>query len=114
MVVTIEGGTGREAADLLVLPSRREGFPYVLLEALHHRLPVVATRVPGAVDVLPQPWLVPIEDAAALAAAVSRALSDPERLQADFEAVWVRTREQLSLANKVESTEAEYRKVLHG
>ena len=49
---------------------------------------------------------------AALAAAVSRALSDPARLQADFEAVWVRTREQLSLATMVESTEAVYRKVL--
>jgi glycosyltransferase involved in cell wall biosynthesis len=103
-----------EAADLLVLPSRREGFPYVLLEALHHRLPVVATRVPGAVDVLPQPWLVPIEDAAALAAAVNRALSDPARLQTDFAAVWVRAREELNLATMVQRTEAVYRKVLHG
>ncbi len=95
-----------EAADLLVLPSRREGFPYVLLEALHHRLPVVATRVPGAVDVLPQPWLVPIEDAAAL--------SDPARLQTDFNAVWDRAHEELSLATMVQRTEAVYRKVLHG
>jgi glycosyltransferase involved in cell wall biosynthesis len=103
-----------EAADLLVLPSRREGFPYVLLEALHHRLPVIATRVPGAVDVLPQAWLVAVEDAAALAGAVSRALSDPSRLQADFEALWDRAREELSLANMVQRTEAVYRKVLHG
>ena len=103
-----------EAADLLVLPSRREGFPYVLLEALHHRLPVVATRVPGAVDVLPQPWLVPIGDTAALAAAVSRALSDPARLQTDFNTVWDRAGEELSLASMVQRTEAVYRKVLHG
>jgi glycosyltransferase involved in cell wall biosynthesis len=103
-----------EAADLLVLPSRREGFPYVLLEALHHRLPVIATRVPGAVDVLPQAWLVAVEDAAALAGAVSRALSDPSRLQADFEALWGRAREELSLVNMVQRTEAVYRKVLHG
>jgi glycosyltransferase involved in cell wall biosynthesis len=103
-----------EAADLLVLSSRREGFPYVLLEALHRCLPVIATEVPGAVDVLPQPWLVPIEDAAALAAAVSRALSDPARLQADFAALWHRAREDLSLATMVQGTEALYRKVLHG
>jgi glycosyltransferase involved in cell wall biosynthesis len=103
-----------EAADLLVLPSRREGFPYVLLEALHHRLPVIATRVPGAVDVLPQAWLVAVEDAAALAGAVSRALSDPSRLQADFEPLWGRAREELSLATMVQRTEAVYRKVLHG
>jgi glycosyltransferase involved in cell wall biosynthesis len=103
-----------EGADLLVLPSRREGFPYVLLEALHHGLPVIATRVPGAVDVLPQPWLVPIEDTVALAAAVTRALTDPLRLQADFAAVWERAREELSLATMVQRTEAVYRKVLHG
>jgi glycosyltransferase involved in cell wall biosynthesis len=103
-----------EAADLLVLPSRREGFPYVLLEALHHRLPVIATRVPGAVDVLPQAWLVAVEDAAALAGAVSRVLSDPSRLQADFAPLWDRTREELSLATMVQRTEAVYRKVLHG
>jgi glycosyltransferase involved in cell wall biosynthesis len=103
-----------EAADLLVLPSRREGFPYVLLEALQRRLPVIATEVPGAVDVLPQPWLVPVEDAAALAAAISGALSAPARLQADFEALWHRAREDLGLATMVQRTEAVYRKVLHG
>jgi glycosyltransferase involved in cell wall biosynthesis len=103
-----------QAADLLVLPSRREGFPYVLLEALHHRLPVVATRVPGAVDVLPQAWLVPVENAAALVAAVNRARSDPGRLLADFATVWQRAQEELSLATMVQRTEAVYRRVLHG
>jgi len=103
-----------EAADLLVLPSRREGFPYVLLEALHHRLPVIATRVPGALDVVPQPWLVAVEDAAALAAAINRALSDASCLQADFQPLWQQAREELSLATMVRRTEALYQKVLHG
>jgi glycosyltransferase involved in cell wall biosynthesis len=38
------------AMDLLVLPTYREGFPNVPLEAAAMALPVVATRVPGCVD----------------------------------------------------------------
>ena len=38
------------ASDILVLPSYREGFPNVLLEAASMRVPVVATRVTGCTD----------------------------------------------------------------
>jgi glycosyltransferase involved in cell wall biosynthesis len=103
-----------EAADLLVLPSRREGFPYVLIEALHHRRPVVATRVAGAVDVLPAHWLAPVEDARALHALLARALDAPDELRRDFEPVWQYAQRELSLPAMVEHTEAFYRKVLRG
>ncbi|HEX3159225.1 MAG TPA: glycosyltransferase family 4 protein, partial [Gemmatimonadaceae bacterium] len=38
------------AMDLVALPTYREGFPNVPLEAAAMALPVVATRVPGCVD----------------------------------------------------------------
>lgn len=38
------------AMDVAVLPSYREGFPNVPLEAAAMELPVVATRIPGCVD----------------------------------------------------------------
>jgi glycosyltransferase involved in cell wall biosynthesis len=39
-------------ADCVVLPSYREGVPRTLLEAAAMALPIVATRVPGCVDVV--------------------------------------------------------------
>jgi glycosyltransferase involved in cell wall biosynthesis len=38
------------AMDIVVLPTYREGFPNVPLEAAAMGLPVVATRVPGCID----------------------------------------------------------------
>ncbi|BDG03435.1 glycosyltransferase family 4 protein [Anaeromyxobacter oryzae] len=38
------------AMDVVVLPSYREGLPFVPLEAAAMELPVVATRIPGCVD----------------------------------------------------------------
>lgn len=38
--------------DWLVLPSRWEGLPYIVLEAMAARRPVVATRVDGATELL--------------------------------------------------------------
>jgi glycosyltransferase involved in cell wall biosynthesis len=70
------------AMDLVVLPSYREGFPNVLLEAAAMRLPVVATSVPGCVDAVEADTtgvLVPPRDARALACAIDAYLSDPAR-----------------------------------
>ncbi len=68
------------AMDLVVLPSYREGFPSVPLEAAAMTLPVVATTVPGCVDAVVDGVtgsLVPPRDAPALMAAIRRYLDDP-------------------------------------
>jgi glycosyltransferase involved in cell wall biosynthesis len=66
--------------DLVALPSYREGFPVVALEAAAMGLPIVATRVPGCVDAVQDGitgTLAPPRDPAALASALERYLSDP-------------------------------------
>jgi glycosyltransferase involved in cell wall biosynthesis len=62
------------AADLFVLPSRSEPFGIVLLEAMAHGLPVVASQVDGIPEVLPadgDTQLVPVDNAEALAQAMN-------------------------------------------
>ncbi|MFF7367299.1 glycosyltransferase family 4 protein [Streptomyces tricolor] len=69
------------AADLVVLPSRWEGMALAPLEALACGTPVVLTDVDGARESLPPALaahcLVPPEDPAALAGAVTALLTDP-------------------------------------
>jgi glycogen(starch) synthase len=74
-----------EAADIFVHPTLYEGSSLVTLEAMAHRLPVIATTAGGLPDKVRQGvtgWLVPPGDASALAAAISGALGQPGRLAA--------------------------------
>lgn len=67
-------------SKLLILPSRWEGLPNVVLEAMANDLPVVATSVDGVNDVVDDGstgWLVPPEDADSLAKAIQSALESP-------------------------------------
>jgi glycosyltransferase involved in cell wall biosynthesis len=69
------------AADLFVLPSRREGFPGAVLEAMALEVPIVATAIPAVSEAVvdgEHAVLVPPEEAQALAGAVVAALNSPE------------------------------------
>ncbi len=73
------------ALDVVVLPTYREGFPNVALEAAAMALPVVATKIPGCVDAVVDGQtgiLVPARDAESLAAAMLRLADDPDYRQA--------------------------------
>ncbi|MBA3302091.1 MAG: glycosyltransferase family 4 protein [Thermoleophilaceae bacterium] len=67
--------------DLFVLPSRRDAFPLVVLEAMAAGVPVVATRAGGIAEQLEGGGgvLVPSEDPVALADAIEALAQDPAR-----------------------------------
>ena len=71
------------AATVFVHPTLYEGSSLVTLEAMAHRLPIIATRAGGLPDKVfdgVNGWLVPPGDAQALADACARAIGDRNRL----------------------------------
>lgn len=73
------------AFDLFVLPSRSEGQPFALAEALSIKLPVIASAVAGIPEMLDDGKggdLVPSESPLELAQAIGRFIDQPETLQA--------------------------------
>ena len=66
---------------MLVIPSRAESLPYVVLEAAAAGLPIIATDVGGVPEIFgPQAaQLIPPDDIAALIGAITAAIDDPAR-----------------------------------
>ncbi|HOX22858.1 MAG TPA: glycosyltransferase family 4 protein [Elusimicrobiales bacterium] len=87
-------------AAVFLLPSRREGMPNALLEAMAHGLPCVASAIPGMEELVEDGrtgLLVPPEDAQALAVALMRLLKDPELSRRLGEAARLRAVELFSM-----------------
>jgi glycosyltransferase involved in cell wall biosynthesis len=97
--------------DAFVLPSRFEGFPLSVVEAMLAGLPVVASRVgsvPEAVRDGETGLLVPPEDPHALATALRRALDEPALGRRGRELA----REQFTSSAMAGAFEALYREIL--
>lgn len=75
-----DAGSLLKAYDAFVLSSWTEGTPMALLEAMHARVPVIATRVGGVPDVVGDSEAILCEagDAAGIADAIDRIFAEPE------------------------------------
>lgn len=71
-----------DAAEIFVMPSRTEGLPRALIEAMARGLPAIGSSVGGIPELLPADDLVGPDDPAALAESIARMLADPSRLAA--------------------------------
>jgi glycosyltransferase involved in cell wall biosynthesis len=103
------------SSDLFVLPSLNEGLSIAMLEAMAVGVPVVATDVGGASDILTTGrtgWLVPSGDPAALADAIADALGHPERARDCAERAQALVETDFSIETHAQRLEALYRQVL--
>lgn len=74
-------------ANVLVLPSYREGFPNVVLQAGSMGLPVIATDINGCNEIIEHKfngWLVPPRDTEALSVAMQETMQTPENLRKEI------------------------------
>lgn len=73
------------SADIFVLPSFKETFGIVFLEAMHYGLPIITTNVsamPELIEENQNGLLVPPADSEALAKAISKLIENPELIKA--------------------------------
>jgi glycosyltransferase involved in cell wall biosynthesis len=69
-----------DRADLFVLPSRTEGLPRAMLEAMARALPCLGSTVGGIPELLPPEDMVSPGDVTALARKIREVLADPPRM----------------------------------
>lgn len=98
-----------EQADLLVISSDREGFPYILVEALMSGCPVVSTPVAGCTEILPKEAIAADHSRAALSALLIKALSAIEELRQLEQPAFDYAREHLTLTAMAKATLEVYR-----
>jgi glycosyltransferase involved in cell wall biosynthesis len=83
------------ASDLIVLPSVREAFGLVLVEAMTCGLPALAVNAYGPAEIVDDGetgWLIPPDDATALADALVEAVDDPAGRRRRGELAYERSR----------------------
>ncbi|GIL00362.1 MAG: transferase [Alphaproteobacteria bacterium] len=101
-------------ARMLVVPSRAESMPYIVLEAIGAGLPTIATRVGGIPEIFAAEAsrLVEPDNAEALAAAMLAALDDPAGAAARARAMHGDIAARFTVAGMAAGIEAAYRACL--
>jgi glycosyltransferase involved in cell wall biosynthesis len=101
--------------DILVLASRREGFPLTPMEAAAMGVPVVATDIGGCRQVVDDGTtglLVPVGDPVALAAAIERLAMDPAERQRLGTAARRKAQDSFDQGRCIDITLATYERLL--
>jgi glycosyltransferase involved in cell wall biosynthesis len=100
--------------DVFCLPSRFEGLPFALLEAMMCGIPCVASRVGDVSEALGEGGLtVPPEDVGALALALERLLTAPDLRRDLGAAARARAERQFSTQRMIQATVEVYGEVLN-
>ena len=100
---------------IMVVPSRFESLPYIVLEAVAASLPLISTDVGGIPEILARDYhyLIPPNDPVRLAAAMEEAISRPqEDLRADAACLSSSVNERFRVDLMIDGIVAAYRSTL--
>jgi glycosyltransferase involved in cell wall biosynthesis len=97
---------------LLVMPSRAESFPYVVLEAAAGQVPMIASEVGGIPEVLPSRILCPPDNPDALARHIEMALAIPAASAKDANMISETIKTSFSAAAMARNVAAFYQQLL--
>lgn len=112
-----DAGSYFQAADIFVLPSSTEGLSNSMLEAMSCALPVLATKVGGAPDVIEHNvhgYLIPADDTDALQKGLETLLADKSMRLRLGAAARQRILSDVSLDSVSERLSALYHRLLNG
>ncbi|MEQ9692047.1 MAG: glycosyltransferase family 4 protein [Bauldia litoralis] len=100
-------------AQIVVVPSRAESMPYIILETIAAGVPLVATRVGGIPEIFGRETdrLVPAGDAMALFEAMARLDQSPDEARRDAEALRETVQADFSAEAMARAVSAVYRSV---
>ena len=109
--------TAREAfamGRMMILCSRAESLPYVVLEAAAAGMPIIATRVGGMPEIFGDDaaHLIEPDSSAPLATAIGAAIADPKQLRRLAHSLCGRVRREFSAAAMVDGGLAAYREAI--
>ncbi len=104
-----------QTSDIFILPSRYEGFPYVVLEAMACGLPVIASDVGGIREAIEQDagLVIPPNDQQALTDAIVQLVQHPEERKNMGKIGRQKTQTIFSLETMCHNTHALYTKVIN-
>lgn len=101
-------GSILQSSDLLVISSEREGFPYILAEALVAGCPVISTPVSGCRELLPDTALASDNTTEAIAELLSSAIENIDALRESQEELFRYANTHLTSGAMAGSTVAAY------
>ncbi len=103
-----------KAIDMIALPSTREGFPMIILEAMSAGVPVVASSVGGVPEVITNGFnglLVEPENHTELKAAFAKLIHDERLSNSLIDNARATVAKEFNLRNMIDSTQGLYEKI---
>jgi glycosyltransferase involved in cell wall biosynthesis len=98
-------------SDLFVISSLKEGMPYVLIESLLVKTPVVSTDVSDMKHILPQQYVVNVEDDKALLEAILDIKENYQKIQEKYRESFEFAQEHFRFDYMVKSVTSVYNEV---